>query len=202
MIEAVFALVLDGNRPPTVEQIAEASGVSVSSIFRMFDGLDDLRSQAFEQFEHRYAHLLAADFAPTDDRPQRVDRLVRMRVELYVAAGPLLSMVRHRAFDHESIADRVRVNRRRLAEQVVSCFATEAGSLTPVEAANFFALVDATASPEAFEVLGAAHGRTGRQIERAWLRAITAIADDWCGEPVGPATRPKTMTDSRKHPAA
>ena len=199
VIEAVFELVLSGNGPPTVEQIAERSGVSASSIFRMFDGLDDMRAHAFEQFEHRYAHLLAANFAPDEGRSLRIDRLVRMRVDLYVGAGPLLTMVRHRAFDHESIADRVRMNRRRLADQVWSCFAAETTQLTRAESANLVALVDATPSPEAFEVLGAAHARTRRQIERTWRRAVTGLTDAWCSEGSGPPVTDATATaDSRK----
>ena len=80
MIDAVFALIQDGKGPPDAEQVAERSGVSVSSIFRMFDGLDDMRQAAVEQFEQRYSHLLVVDFDDEAPRRQRIARLARSRI--------------------------------------------------------------------------------------------------------------------------
>ena len=186
VIDAIFALVDDGKVPPSVEQIADRSGVSASSIFRMFDGLDDMRSQAFQQFETRYAHLLASDVDETMDVADRVDQLVRARLELYGAAGPLMSLARQRTLDHEPVADRVGAQRMLLAEQTQRHFRPETQHLTPAEAANFVAFIDATTSPEAFEVLRASHGRTRRQIERTWRRALVALVDAWCDTTTDP----------------
>lgn len=181
VIDAVFSLIQDGNVPPNAEQVAERSGVSVSSIFRMFDGLDDMRSQAFEQFEHRFAHLLVADFDEAQPLDERINRFVRRRVELNTAAGPLLRVARQRALDHEPMAERVASYRSQLAHQAQRCFAPEAHSLTPTEAANLIALIDTTATPEAFDLLSATHARTPRQILHTWRRSIAALIDNWCG---------------------
>lgn len=183
VIDAMFALVIDGKVPPSVEQVADRSGVSVSSIFRMFDGLDDMRNQAFEQFQLRYSHLLELDVDESALRNDRIGRLVRARVELYSAAGPLMNMARQRALDHEPFADRISAQRTLLAEQAQQCLRPETSSLTPAEAANLVALVDVTTSPEAFGVLGAAHARTRRQIEQTWRRAVAALVASWCDTP-------------------
>lgn len=185
VIDAVFALIGDGKVPPSVEQIADRSGVSVSSIFRMFDGLDDMRSQAFRQFEIRYAHLLATDVDDTMDTALRIERFVRSRVELYSTAGPLMAMARHRALDHEPLAARISAQRVRLAGQTRRCFGPEARRLTPADGAHLIALIDATTSPEAFEVLGASHGRTRRQIDTTWRRALAALIAGWDATPTG-----------------
>lgn len=188
MIDAVFALLQDGKVPPDVQQVAERSGVSVSSIFRMFDGLDDMRQAAVEQFEKRYAHLLDVDFPDGTTRAERIGRLVRARVDLFIATAPLLAMARHRAVDHEQFAAQVGAQRIRLAEQVQRCLSIEVSASTPAEAANLVAAIDAVSAPEAFEVLSAAHGRSPRQITTIWRRSIDALVADWCGEPDDAAT--------------
>lgn len=180
VIDALFALIDDGKVPPSVDQIAARSGVSVSSIFRMFDGLDDMRSQAFVEFEARYGHLLAFDFDEATPRDERIDRLVRSRIDLFAAAGSLMALARQRSLDHPPMADRVSNQRLLLAEQTQRCLRAEAERLTPPEAANLVALVDAATSPEAFEVLRASHGRTRQQIERTWRRAVSALLAAWC----------------------
>lgn len=181
-IDAVFGLINDGKVPPSVEQVAERSGVSVSSIFRMFDGLDDMREQAFVEFESRFAHLFDVEFDETTDRSDRLALLLRSRVELYAAAGSLMAMARQRSLDHEPMADRVGSLRLRLAEQAQRCLRAETAGLSPAEAANLVALIDATTSPEAFEVLRASHARTRRQIETSWRRAVTSLVAGWCDD--------------------
>lgn len=183
MIDAVFALVADGNVPPSVEQLAERSGVSASSIFRMFDGLDDMRAQAFEQFRERFSHLFQVEHDDGASRGDRIDRFVRARCQLYSEAGPLMKFARQRALEHQPIAERVAEQRTVLSEQVQQCLRVEISALTSVEAANLAAMVDATTSPEAFDLLGAAHGRTRRQIEHTWRRSVASIVATWCDEP-------------------
>ncbi len=191
VIDAMFALVTDGKVPPSVEQVAERSGVSVSSIFRMFDGLDDMRDQAFEQFHVRYSHLLELDVDQSARRSERIDHLLRARVELFSAAGPLMGMARKRALDYEPFANRVSAQRTQLAEQVQLCLRPETRNLSPSGAANLVALVDASTSPEAYELLGAAHARTRRQIEQTWRRAVAALVASWCDTPRATST-PRT----------
>lgn len=183
VIDAVFALVAEGKVPPPVEQLAERSGVSVSSIFRMFDGLDDMRTQAFEQFQERYSHLFRIEIDDCSSRAERIDQLVRSRCQLYSEAGPLMQLARQRAIEHEPIAERVEAQRAELSKQVQRCLRVEVATLTPVEAANLVAVIDATTSPEAFDLLGAAHERTRRQIEHTWRRSVASLVAAWCDTP-------------------
>jgi hypothetical protein len=67
-----------------------------------------------------------------------------------------------------------------LAEQTQRFFATEAKDLTPANAANLLAMIDASTSPEAFEVLRSSHGRTPRQVERSWRQTVEALTASWC----------------------
>ena len=187
VIDAVFALVHDGKVPPTVDQVAERAGVSVSTVFRTFDGLDDLRRQALETFQERFAHLIAGGPDPSLDTGRRVARFVDARVELFEAAGPLLQLGRQRALDHPPIAEGIARSRHQLAEHARRSFAPESRVLSPTEAANLVAMIDTIASPESFDLLRAAHSRSRRQIARIWTRLITALVDTWCPVRGGPA---------------
>mgnify|MGYP001812154650 CR=1 FL=1 len=143
IIDAMFGLVQDGKVPPSVDDVAARAGVSVSSVFRNFDGLADLQHRALESFQARYAHLLVVDDA---ERP-RADRIrshVQSRVTLYDAAGALMRVGRARAIDHEPMVQGTASIRARLAAQTTARFAVELTALTPVESANLAALIDAT----------------------------------------------------------
>jgi len=173
----VFAAILDSKVPPTAEDVASRAGVSVSSVFRNFDGLDDLQRQAFDRFQQQYLHLFDATPDAPADRSMRIEHYVRMRIELYRSAGPLIHLARQRALDYQPMAEGVARLRSRLADQTRRQFRMESKALSAGRAADLIALVDATTSPEAFEVMSASHGRTPRQIARAWSGALDILLD-------------------------
>ena len=175
IVDAAFALILDGKVPPSTDDIAERAGLSVSSVYRNFDGLDDIQHQAIERFQARFAHLLLDHPEPAAPRSERIGQFVRARIELYASAGPVIRLARQRALDHSAIADSVAVQRGRLADQTLACFAPELSGSTPAQASNLVALVDAMTAPESFDVMSGAHARTPRQIASTWKAAITAL---------------------------
>ncbi len=179
VIDAVFALVRDGKIPPTVDDVAARAGVSVSSVFRNFDGLDDLQQQAFDVFSERFAHLFEVAASADAARADRIVGHVRARLELFETAGPMMYIARHRALDHQPMADAVGRNRSALADQTRANFASEVQQLNPADAANLVAVIDSLTSPEAYEVMGAANARSHRQIGRAWTTAIESLLASW-----------------------
>lgn len=181
VIDAVFTLVRNGKVPPIAEDVAEQAGVSVSSIFRNFDGLDDMQRQAFDVFRERYAHLFDPVVDSAAPRAERVAKHVRARLDLLTVAGPMMQIARQRALDYQPIAEGVGRGRSQLSDQARAHFASEAAQLSPAGAANLLAVIDAMTSPEAYEVLQAAHGRSDRQISRSWNCSLTAILDRWPG---------------------
>lgn len=181
IIDAVFALVRDGKVPLTAEGIAERAGVSVSSVFRNFDGLDDMQRQAFDVFRERYIHLFDPVVGAEAARGPRVVAHVKSRLVLFAIAGPMMQIARQRALDYQPMAEGVARSRSQLSDQTRAHFAAEAARLTPAEAANLIAVIDSMTSPESFDVLRAAHGRSERQIARTWTRSIEAILDSWPG---------------------
>lgn len=176
VIEAAFELVQEGKVPPSVETVAERAGVSVSSIFRNFDGLADMQQQAIELSFAKYG----SSYEVADADAPQVDRVrshVRDRVEFYEAAGALLRLSRGRAIDHDPMVEAVARLRTRLADQTRQRFAIEVRGLTPAAAADLVAIIDTITSPEAFELMAAAHARTSRQISRAWVATLTSLLE-------------------------
>lgn len=179
MVDAAFTLILEGKIPPSAQDVAERAGVSVSSVFRNFDGLADLQGQALDRFRSRYWHFMAARPAPDADLDSRIGFFVHQRVSLYEKAGPLLMLARARAQDHASMAEAVAQNRVALAAQVRECFQVEIDSRTTTAASDLVSLLDALTSPETFELMAKTHGRSARQIARSWRLGLQELITGW-----------------------
>ncbi|HYN31522.1 MAG TPA: TetR/AcrR family transcriptional regulator [Ilumatobacteraceae bacterium] len=175
IVDAAFALILEGKGPPSAEDVAERAGVSVSSIFRNFDGLADIQQQAHQLFTERYSHLLLATPPLGSDLESRIAFFVRTRLDLYEQAGPLMAMARMRAFEDDTWREHIASNRSALTRQLRACFHQEFADLTPSDSADLVAVVDSLTSPEAFELTTRAHARTHKQISRAWATSLRAL---------------------------
>ncbi len=179
MVDAAFALILEGKAPPSAQDVAERAGVSVSSVFRNFDGLADLQGQALDQFRSRYSHFVAARPTPGADLESRMGFFVRHRVTLYDQAGPLLMLARMRAVDHETMVEAVAYNRAALAAQTRECFRPEIAGRTTADAADLVSVLDSLTSPESFDLMTRTHGRSTRQIARSWRSGLQALIEGW-----------------------
>jgi AcrR family transcriptional regulator len=192
VVEAAFALILEGKAPPSAQDVADRAGVSVSSVFRNFDGLADLQRQALDQFHSRYSHFASARPAPGADLVSRIGFFVRTRVGLYEQAGQLLMLARFRALDHETMAEAVAYNRAALAAQTRECFRAEIAGRTVADASDLLSLLDSLTSPEAFELMTRTHRRSPRQISRSWRLALRVFIAGW-----PPATFTLTKSEGR-----
>lgn len=181
IIDAVFSLISDGKIPPDVDAVAERAGVSVSSVFRNFDGLGDMQRHAFEVFAERYSHLFEPVTATDSSRTQRIEAHVRIRLELFSSAGSMLAVARHRALDYSPMAQGVAKARSQLADQTRAHFAPETACLTPATGADLIATIDTLTSAESYELMGATHSRSHRQIRRTWNACLTSVLASWPG---------------------
>lgn len=177
VIDAAFELAHEGKLPLTTELVAERSGVSVASIFRYFDGLDDLQYQAYGRFRERYAPLVRVVDAGT--RGQRIDAFIASRLDLFEQAGAIMALGRLRALEHRPLLEAMTETKAALADQVRGTFGPEAAGATPGRTAELVATIDAFTSPEAWDVLRREHSRSRAQIEHTWRRGLAALIDDW-----------------------
>ena len=177
VIDAVFELAEEGKMPVTAELVAERAGVSVASIFRYFDGLNDLQLQTYRRFRERYAPLVRA--VTDGPRSDRVSALVEVRLDLYEQAGAMMALGRLRALEHAPLLEASSETKAALADQVRATLAPDTRHSTPGRVAGLVAVVDAFTSVEAWYVMRKTHARSRAQIATTWRRGVTALIDDW-----------------------
>ena len=138
VVEAFIDLLNDGVLQPTAQQISDRSGVSPSTIFRLFEDLDSMYSEAFSVQTQRVDHLLVT-IPETGTLEDRLHQLVLARARLYEEVAPVLR------FQARSVASFVgawsnrAVGNAYFREEVARTFATEladapAGKLESVDA--------------------------------------------------------------------
>ena len=175
VIDAVFELLQEGRVPPPLDEVAARSGVSASSVFRYFDGLDDMQHQAFFRFRERFGHLLAVTDDAGGTASERIAAFVDRRLSLYEQVGMIMIVARLRALEYEPIAAAATEQRRLLADQVVRHIEPLLGGLTPASRADTIAVIDSITAPEAWALMQRTHERSTRQTKRAWIDAIVAL---------------------------
>lgn len=175
--DAMIALVLEGHLPPSAEQLAARSGVSVASVFRYFDGLDDLRRAATEVYFRRYDHLFEIPDIGEGRLADRIERVVDVRLRLYATADQMGRLIRIRAHDDAAARDNLTRLRHTYTDQLRHHFDTELAPLDTDHRDDFVDTVATLTSFESWEQLRGHRHRTDTQIRRAWINAISRLLD-------------------------
>jgi len=175
--DAMIELVLAGHLPPSVEQLADRSGVSVASIFRYFDGLDDLRRAATEVYFLRYDHLFEIPDIGEGELPERVTRVVDVRLRLYDVAGPMGRLIRLRAHANATAQDNLARLRGTYADQLQNHFDNELSAFAPEERLDLVGVMTTLTSFESWEQLRDHEHRADSDIRRAWTATLTRLLD-------------------------
>jgi AcrR family transcriptional regulator len=175
VVDAMLDLLLEQGAPPPVDELAERAGVSVSSVFRYFDTLDDLQRETTARFFERNAALFEIADIGQGTCAERIERFVRSRVTLHRMVAPIARRSRARSLDHSRLAEAVTDSRHRQFEQVRAQFANELDG-RPAAAAIDLAMVIASATSfEAWDVLTTDLDRSDADVARAWVNALTVL---------------------------
>lgn len=177
VIDALLGLIDESSVAPSTDQIAERAGVSVSSLFRYFDSLDDLQEQTIERHFERFAPLFEIPDAGSGPLADRIDRLVDARTTLYRSIAPVARLARSRAFDNPRLAETLAALRARFASQIREHFAPELAALPRADGNDLVALVDTLTSFESWDLTRATHGCSERLVRRTWKAGLAAISD-------------------------
>ena len=175
VVDALFALLQEHGVQPAVEEIAARAGVSVSSIFRYFDGLDDLRELAIGRYFERFAPLFEVPNLGEGQLPRRLSAMVDSRLALYQAIAPIAHIARLRALETPRFATTLATTRAGSANQVRTHFAAELGTRTPARGDDLVGVIDSITSFESWELLRDTHGRSQSQIRRAWTECLQVL---------------------------
>jgi AcrR family transcriptional regulator len=178
VIDAVLDLTFEGHHPPSAEQIAERAGVSVASVFRYFESLDEMRAQAIEHYFDRFAHLFDVPDIAVGTLDQRIRSLVAARVRQHETTSPVARMVRARVSEVADLDTGLHHLRAAQADQVGRHFDDELVALTPANRNDVVATVATLTSFESWDQFRHDHDRSPAQTRRAWTRALHHILDD------------------------
>ncbi len=173
VLNAIFELIEEGRLTPTVEEVGARAGVSVPTIFRNYGSLDELARQLQEAFRERFGELFLLPHPGEGRLDQRISELCDVRLRLFEAIWPFLQFMSRRAAAHPDAAENLGRIRGLLAAQIKRQFAPELRALSQAEASDRRAAIDALTSPESWALMQDEHGRSRRQVKRAWTHALT-----------------------------
>jgi AcrR family transcriptional regulator len=184
VIDALLSLIDEGHVPPSTDDIAERAGVSVSSLFRYFESLDDLQEQTIERHLERFADLFEIRAMGVGPLADRIDRLVDTRITLYRSIAPVARLARARGLDSPRVADKLAEIRAGFIRQIRDHFAPELATLPRADGNDLVVLIDALTSFESWDLARTTHGCSDRLVRRAWTAGVAGISDRFV--PTGP----------------
>ena len=160
-VDAVLDLLAEGNPQPTAQDVADRSGLSIRSIFRLFDDMESLYATAVERQTERIRGLVQP-VPKQGDVAARVAALVAARSRLFEAIAPVRRSGMRLAPSSPAIAAGLRRVDRAMRAEVRDLFDLADGPLLDA--------VDAATSFEAWDRL-----RTVQDLGRPRAEAAVAL---------------------------
>ncbi|MCD9622860.1 TetR/AcrR family transcriptional regulator [Rhabdothermincola salaria] len=154
----MMSLYSDGQYTPTAAAIAERAGVSVRSLFRYFDDVEDLAAAVIERQASLVYPLLAVDVAADDPVEVRVAQLVDGRVRQYELLAPAARAARAVAHRRPLVAAKLAEINAARREQIRTLFSEELEAMGPHDARRVLGAADVLCSFETYHLLREEHG--------------------------------------------
>jgi TetR/AcrR family transcriptional regulator, regulator of autoinduction and epiphytic fitness len=123
-VDALLDLLEEGVTRPTAQQVAERSGVSLRSIFRIFDDVETLHAEAGARQLQRSAHLYV-DVSEDGPLAKRIKALVAAHDRLYLGVAPVRRAALRVAADAGGLASMLDLARQYLGSEVQRVFGPE-----------------------------------------------------------------------------
>ena len=175
VVDAAIALLDDGVFDPTVDQLTDRSGLSARSIFRYFDGLDDLRRAVIRRHLERVRPMLDLHNAGDGSLDSRIKRFVDTRVKFNESIeGPARAAQSRALFTNGGDEDTATF-RELLDDSVRRHFAPEFKTRAKAEADDLAALIGVIVSFDGWDRMTRGQGRSRNQVKRAWTLALESL---------------------------
>lgn len=172
VIDALFDLLTRAGHVPDIDAIAERAGVSVSSIFRYFEGLEDLKIQTAERYFIRYAELFDIPTIGEGALDERIEGYVTARTSLYDAIAPIGRLARSKAYDQPTTAIALARARSQFREQIEQHFAPELAGRSAEETIGIVATIDTFTSFESWDLHSTVYRQSNSRIRESWIDGL------------------------------
>ena len=186
-VDAILDLLNEGMVQPTAQAVSERSGVSMRSIFRLFQDMEALNAAAIERQLARVGPLLAT-IPATGPVSERIAALADDRARFFEAIAPVRRLAVRRAVHSPVIESGLARAGRHFRNQVATLFAAElaaaaAAGSAPSDgtAGDLLDALDAATSWEAWDRLRRAQDLSAGAARRVMVLTLSALlpgADD------------------------
>ena len=175
VVDAYLDLIREGHPRPSVAEVAERSGVSHRSVFRYFADKDELARTSIERQESVVTPMLAIPIDARAPLAERVDLVVRHRLDLFETIAPVARLSRSLAPMQPILQAELTKARSFFRAQVKRAFAPELGRMDKARATTTLAVIDVLCSFEVAELLRADQGLSLDRASDALRAALLAI---------------------------
>lgn len=134
VLDAVLELFEEGNLNPGVHEVADRSGVSLRSVYRYFEDLDELITAAIDRHLERTRPLFDIERIGEGPLAERIERFAERRLRLFDAMRVIYRASRVRAASDPQVQVGLMDTYRWLGEQVQEMFAPELEQLDDADA--------------------------------------------------------------------
>jgi TetR/AcrR family transcriptional regulator of autoinduction and epiphytic fitness len=171
-VDALLDLLTEGVARPTAQQVAERSGVSLRSIFRIFDDVDTLHTEASARQLERSRHLFV-EVPATGSTAQRIATVVDLHDRLYRSVAPVRRAAIRAAPESSALRHTLTRARLWLRTEIERVFAPELGHLDDDGAT--LAAVELALSFEAWDQCASGQELGGPARRAVATRVLTAL---------------------------
>ena len=172
VIDAILDLLSEGHPQPTAALVSARSGVSMRSIFRLFDDMEALHRAAIAHQGERVAAMLVA-LPTTGPRSARVAAVVGNRTEIFEAIAPVRRLAVRLAPDSPTIRAELARAGHLFRGQVADVFAPELA--VAADAGVLLDALDVATCWESWERLRVGQGLDVRAAAAAVTLTVTAL---------------------------
>jgi AcrR family transcriptional regulator len=151
-VDALLDLIESGNPSPTAQDIAERSGISVRTVFRLTEDIESLHAAAVMRQMERTAHLYV-QLPIRGSVNSRARALVRNRSTVFETIAPIRRVGDRLGNASPQIADGLRLHHLVLRMQIEELFAAELQAMSPVRRETVTTALDVAASWETWDQL-------------------------------------------------
>ena len=170
-VDALLDLLNEGVSRPTAQQVAERSGVSLRSIFRIFDDVQSLHTAASERQMSRVRHLFV-DIPDAGTLEERVTATVATTTRLYEGVAPIRRAALRAAPESNPLQLQLQRARGWLRAEIDRVFVDE---LRRIDDPDVAAALEAALSFETWDQLRTAQGRSSERTAASMRHTVRAL---------------------------
>jgi TetR/AcrR family transcriptional regulator, regulator of autoinduction and epiphytic fitness len=157
VVDALLALIREGDPRPTAKQIAERANISLRSVYVHFDDLEDL----FLAVAQRQMVLVGTMIEPISSDlplPERIVAMCTLRARIFEEVGPVRRAAELQAPFSRTLSKLMKDVRKGSREGIATVFAPELSPLPEPARRMRVAALDAALSGESWDLLRETHG--------------------------------------------